>query len=245
MKTPWSDPISMSYHKKQWETPKQSTIEFEKFLAEKISVTQNVIDVGCGTGASTNYIASRNRECTFVGLDQDATLIQVAAETLNKASDGNNLRFEVGDCFDLSSIGKSAFDGVLSLQTLSWLESWEEPMKQIYLNLEPNWIGLSSLFYPGDISAEIRIFEPVRERVTNYNVISIKGLNRHANDYGYEVKKFEKFEISIDLPKPENEDVMGTYTLRTELSDGNSRLQLSGPIIMPWYFVLIEKIHTN
>jgi SAM-dependent methyltransferase len=245
METSWSDSISMEYHAKQWDSPKQSTLELERFLREQVSKSKEIVDLGCGTGAATYFIASRHENCNFLGIDQDNLLIEAAQTTLRTKKKVKNLQFKNGDCFNLSNLKGNSVDGVLSLQTLSWLDSWEEPMKQIYENLKPDWIGISSLFYPGDISAEIRILEPVRERATNYNVISIKELNRHANTYGYEVKIFEEFEISIDLPKPTNEDIMGTYTLKAEKGNVYSRLQVSGPILMPWFFVLVEKISSN
>jgi SAM-dependent methyltransferase len=241
MKTPWSDPVSMTYHINQWKDPKQSTIQFEKFISNKIQHRQKIIDLGCGTGASTHFIASRHSECNFIGIDLDPKLIETARRLSLNQEPVKNCNFEIGDCFDLSNFINSSFQGALSLQTLSWLDSWEDPMKEIYINLKPDWIGISSLFYPGDISAKITINEPVRNRFTNYNIISIKELNRHANKFGYHVENYKKFEIPIDIPKPSNEDKMGTYTLRVAENSDSSKIQISGPILMPWFFVLIEK----
>ena len=55
--------------------------------------------------------------------------------------------------------------------------------------------------------------------------------------FGYNNFRFKKFEIDIDLPKPQNPR-MATYTETT--SDGR-RLQISGALMMPWYFILACK----
>jgi len=245
METPWSDPVSMDYHMIQWEKPKESTIQFQKFIELHLQKSSEVIDLGCGTGAATHFMAARNPECNFLGIDQDPKLVETARGVMAKQPNVKNLKFAIGDCFDLSRFSKSTFQGVLSMQTLSWLGTWEQPMQEIYQELHPDWIAISSLFYPGDISAQITISEPVRDRITNYNVISIKDFQRHANKFGYHVQHYKKFEIPFCITKPTNEDIMGTYTLNVSEGTGESNLQVSGPILMPWFFVLVEKDGIN
>lgn len=133
-------------------------------------------------------------------------------------------------------------DGVVSLQTLSWLPEMVNPMTQIFEVIKPGWIGLTSLFYEGDISCRIEVFEHSRGRKTFYNVYSLKELNRLAIKYGYEIVKSNRFDIEIDIPKPTNTDLMGTFTEKIEGSSDYKRLQISGPLLMNWYFVLIKKI---
>ena len=67
-------------------------------------------------------------------------------------------------------------------------------------------------------------------------------LNRLANDYGYEVVTSDRFEIDIDVPKPKNKDIMGTFTEIVNGSLDYKRLQISGPLLLNWYFVLLKKI---
>jgi hypothetical protein len=133
-------------------------------------------------------------------------------------------------------------DGVISLQTLSWLSEMEQPMAQIFRVINPKWIGLSSLFYEGDISCRIEVFEHVRNMKTFYNVYSIKELSRLAFEYGYEVKQFKRFDIGIDIPKSSNIDLMGTFTEKVQRGVEYERLQISGPLLMNWCFVLVTKI---
>ena len=239
----WSDPVSMDYHLKQWSEPKYSTTYFHSFIEDELKNSSKVIDLGCGTGASTYYLAERNIGCDFLGIDNDTKLVEIGNKILADKNNVKNVKFAPGDCFDLTKFSTSKFVGAISLQTLSWLESWRKPMEQIFLNINPNWIALSSLFYPGDISAEIIINEPARDRKTNYNIISIKELDRYAIEYNYKIIKFKKFEIPVDIAKPLNEDIMGTYTLKVCETNNSYNMQVSGPILMPWYFVYLERIN--
>ena len=140
-------------------------------------------------------------------------------------------------------MGGGRIDGVISLQTLSWLPEMRNPMTQIFEVIKPDWIGLTSLFYEGEISCRIEVFEHSRSRKSFYNVYSLKELSRLAVEYGYEIVKSNRFDIETDIPKPTNIDIMGTFTEKIEGSSGYKRLQISGPLLMNWYFVLIKKIH--
>ena len=133
-------------------------------------------------------------------------------------------------------------DGVISLQTLSWLSQMRNPMTEIFQVIKPSWVGLTSLFYEGDISCRIEVFEHSRSRKSFYNVYSLKELNRLAVQHEYEIIKSNRFNIEIDIPKPTNIDLMGTFTEKVEGSSEYRRLQISGPLLMNWYFVLIKKV---
>ena len=65
----------------------------------------------------------------------------------------------------------------------------------------------------------------------NYNIYSIKEIDRIVSKYGYNISKYEKFNIDVDIPKPSCTDSMGTYTKTFE--GEKHRVQLSGPLLMP------------
>jgi ubiquinone/menaquinone biosynthesis C-methylase UbiE len=230
----------MKYHMQQWNEPKESTKAFFHFIEGEVSNSELVLDLGAGAGAATYYLASRNLGTNFVGLDYSEELIAIAEETA-KQFDLTNLLFDAGDCFNLDKRWNKV-DGVVSLQTLSWLSEMKTPMTQIFEVIEPDWIGLTSLFYEGDISCKIEVSEHTRNRKTFYNVYSLKELSRLAQEHRYEIVKFERFDIGIDIPKPQNVDLMSTFTEKVAGNSDYQRLQISGPLLMNWYFVMIKKI---
>jgi SAM-dependent methyltransferase len=239
----WIDPLSMDYHMKQWNEPKESTKVFSELFSNQLSMSKCVLDIGSGAGAATYYLANRNSRTNFIGIDHSKELIHSAQKT-SREFRLRNLAFDHGDWLNLDKKwGVGGIDGVISLQALSWLPEMRKPMTQIFKVIKPDWIGLTSLFYEGDISCKIEVFEHSRSRKTFYNVYSLKELDRLAVGYGYKVVKSNGFDIGIDIPKPANIDLMGTFTEKVVRSSGYQRLQISGPLIMNWYFVLIKKIH--
>lgn len=229
----------LSYHTKQWETPKDSTLAFSKFIKKKLNSSTKVIDIGAGAAAATAFLAKEHANVTFVAADYVKDYLDIGqkmAETKNIT----NLNFKQVDWYDLEQTDE--FDGVVSLQNLSSLPDPKEPLRQVFEKITPQWIALTSLCYEGDISCTIEINEHSVGRKLFYNVYSLPEIQRICSLFGYRLSKFEKFEISIDVEKPDDPNLMGTYTRRAPNEDGSfDRLQVSGPLIMPWYMLLIER----
>ena len=236
--TSWSDEKSMAYHLDQFTNQKRSTSHFYDFSSEFINKSQTIIDIGCGTGAATHFIAKSSPSTKVIGIDSDFVLIKNAIRVAKEVP-LPNLGFEVADLYKLED-RQFICDGVVSLQTLSWLEGIDEPMISIFTKLKPKWIALSSLFYEGDITATVVIDEHKRNRKSHYNVYSIPKLDRLSKEFGYAVTKVKKFSIDIDLPKSNDINFMSTFTETIVSEEKDSRIQISGPMLMCWYFVMIE-----
>lgn len=234
------DDALLRYHVAQWAEPKRSTQHFAEFLRPWLLDAKSVIDLGCGAGAATSYIAGRNEHVSFVGIDYSPQMIAIAQKASRQAAQ-RNVSFQAGDWFDLRA--RADVDGVMSLQALSWLPEFERPLKAIFDRIGPRWLAVSSLFYDGDISCAIEVNEHVRERKTFYNVYSLPAIDRFARRSGYRLAVAEPFRIDIDIPRPPGRDLMGTYTVRLPSPDAADiqRLQISGPLLMNWQFVVLER----
>lgn len=229
------------YHKSQWDTPKQSTIAFENFVSKNISKSTQIIDMGAGAGASTAYLASKHRSVHFTCFDYSNELTALGRK-IAQDKRITNLTFNQGDWFNLNQTNQ--FDGCISLQTLSWLPDYEAALLEIFKKINPTWIGLTSLFYEGDITCRIEVEEHEKNKKSFYNVYSLPAISRLCEREGYVLVKSSPFVIDIDLAKPKNLNVMGTYTREvvTNNADTVERIQISGPLLMNWYMLLIEKI---
>lgn len=234
------DERQLDYHKEQWQNTKESTKAFETFSADYLAKSRRVIDLGAGTGAATAYLARHHPETSFIAADYVPTFLELGAEIARNRGI-SNLEFRRVNWMDLPETGE--FDGVISLQTLSWLPTAEEPLVQIFTKFQPKWIALTSLFYEGDISCTVSVKEHAHEKSYFYNVYAIPEIRRICSQHGYQVLEIKKFEIGIDLPPPENLDAMRTYTRRvaTVPEYPIERLQISGPVLMPWHMLLIMR----
>lgn len=230
------DDAGRNYHLQQWKEVKRSTVTFSEFVNAAISGSKSVLDMGCGAGSATAYIAKQHPRSDFIGIDLSPELVNMACE-LTKAEKIPNLSFAVDDWFDLRS--HKDVDGVISMQTLSWLPEFEEPLRQVFQKISPRWIALSSLFYEGDISCKIQVEEHIIGKKCAYNIYALPAVVRFARDFGYRMDCAKPFNIDIDLPMPADRNVMGTYTVKVE--PNQLRLQISGPLLMSWYFVMLQK----
>lgn len=234
------DEIQLKYHKQQWDTPKQSTKAMEVFVADKLNHSRTVIDLGCGAGAATAFFAGRYPHVKFEGRDFVDDLL-VMADAFAHERQLNNLAFRQADWFALEA--EQGVDGVISLQTLSWLSEFERPLSELFTKLSPEWFAMNSLFYDGEISCKIEVNEHKRGAKSFYNIYSIDNISRFSSRYGYKLTKIERFEIDIDIDPPADRDTMGTYTRKVEgnATCGGERLQISGPLLLPWHMLLFEK----
>jgi SAM-dependent methyltransferase len=237
-----SDDSEILYHAKQYDEPKFYTLELLEIFANNILDLNPklIVDFGCGGGAVTNLFASKFPDISFLGLDVNPLYIDMA-----KSNSIGNSTFSVFDLYtDIRILKKFNIDVLFSFQTLSWLENYDlfiEMMSQT----KPKYSLVSSLFYDGDVDATIKIKDYSRKmdnigfRETYYNIYSIPRLDFELKKIGYRIDKALPFIIKTDLPKSNNTSGMYTYTVMT---DENKRLQISGPILMSWYTLLIKQL---
>jgi SAM-dependent methyltransferase len=232
------DERALAYHMVQWSEPKRSTLAFHEYAEAKLRSAGRIVDLGCGAGAATAYLASRHPDQEFVGVDISPELIAIAARLARDKSSGN-LSFRADDWYGLGEY--PPVDVVVSMQSLSWLPGFEQPLAAIFERLRPQSIIASSLFYDGRISCRIEVEEHLRDRKTFYNVYSIQAVDDFCALHGYRVTTHAPFHIDIDIPKPVDQDFMSTYTVPVQGRSGPERLQISGPLLLNWRFVTIER----
>ena len=209
---------------------------FKKYGLDKQS--EFVLDFGCGAGAVTNYFASKFESINFLGIDVNSDYVSIA-----KQKKEQNSNFQVFDLYkDLETLKNYKVDGIFTFQTLSWLENYDKFIEMLSFT-SPQYAIVTSLFFEGMVDARIVISDFSRKmgdidhRKTNYNIYSISRLNERLKGVGYFVDKALPFEIEVDLPKPKHSG-MTTYTV---LTDEKRRIQISGPILMSWYTLIIRK----
>lgn len=212
------DDRAWSYHQDQWDKPKESTIEFEIFVSNLISNSKNIIDLGAGSGAATASIASKHPNTFFTAFDYSKELISIGKK-ISIERGLKNIFFKQGDWFKIKK-ERGVYDGVISLQTLSWLPDCKRPLSLIFKNFSPRWVALTSLFYEGDITCKIEVDEHIRDRKTFYNIYSLPAISRLCQENGYTLTKAVPFEIKKDIDRPADLNFMGTYTRKVFAGGG-------------------------
>jgi hypothetical protein len=171
---------SAEYHEKQYREIKRSTIKFFDWLESKGIINPDsklsIADMASGMGANLRYMAERYLKSYFLGIDINSELINWG-QKFHK--DIANTKLIIGDWYNFpTEEHKREFDGIVSFQTLSWLQDFREPINKL-IELEPKWIGLTSLFFEGDINCTIAAqdyTEPIGGKdykETYYNIYSL------------------------------------------------------------------------
>lgn len=242
----WTKNYNDDYFNRQFKIPYRSTVKFCDWM-EQLGVLSNlsknnILDIGTGKGANVYYMQQRFPKCKYVGLDINNDFVKDGM-TFFKKEKISNCKLEYGDLYHLDLkkyINK--FDGITSYQTLSWLPEYEGALTEM-IKLNASWISLTSLFYEGliDCKIEVQEFSNSHKKNSNrtsfYNIYSLPRIEFFLSENGYKTFKYIPFEIDMDLPQPDHMK-MQTYTKK--LINGK-RLQISGPILMNWYFIYAAK----
>ncbi len=228
----------LEYFENQFKNPYRSTVKFTEWLESRglFADGARILDMGCGMGETLVYMAKRFPQVRFSGLDLNSELIERGRETFKQLGI-NNVELLEGDLFHPNAELTSKFDGILSLQTLSWLPHYKEPL-EAFAQLKPRWVALTSLFFDGYVNTKTEVTvdldKPEVARTNYYNTYSLPECVSFLKHLGFSETIYAPFEIDIDLPRT-NPSGVGTYTEQTK---DERRLMISGPLLMNWYFIL-------
>lgn len=240
--------LEEQYHVKQFLNTYRSTEMFTEWLENKVFLCgdgrgkTSVLDMACGGGANTLYLANRHADIQFVGIDIGKEYIEYGTKMVKEYSKYQNCSLYVGNWFDIDLKWKKVFKGIVCFQTLFMFPDYRDALSKL-IDLQPDWIAVSSLFYEGDIEYTNKFrdyYRPSGDRTYTdyyYNVHSIIRYRMYMEEMGYKKFEYIPFEIDIDIPKTESMDI-GTYTVKTV---EGKRIQISGGLMMPWYFVIAYK----
>ncbi|XP_077994318.1 juvenile hormone acid O-methyltransferase-like [Glandiceps talaboti] len=111
-----------------------------------------ILDIGCGTGDLTKFIASRDNVQSVVGIDISADAINIANK-VNSVT--NKCRYIVADATKLKETCtelENSFTKVLALATIHWIEDKEEVFRNVYWSLKPSGGFIASIMikHPDD-----------------------------------------------------------------------------------------------
>lgn len=239
------DELAYDYHKRQYSEPYRSTVHFFDFLDShnllNFGGQKAIVDFGCGMGANLHYASRRYPDERFIGMDLNSGLVETGNGLLAELG-SRNAHLEVADLFRDADRYHGDAGVVISMQVLL---AMPDPTATLSAMAQsgPRTIALSSLFTESLVEVKCSFRDHSRPLGMNsyfpgeYNIYPLDLTRRTLADLGYTEFKQASFEIDIDLPEPDHGGI-GTYTVPT--SSGR-RLQFSGPMHMPWYFIAASR----
>lgn len=242
---------SKKYIEDDYRRPKHSTQAFTNFLRDnecfRLDDNDIVIDMGTGGGSGLYQLARAFPEASFLGLDYNAELVSWINKSFFKQHAEfclGNMAVDYGDWTkpeDIIASCKKNIKGVMSVHALCTLKHFSDAASYL-IALKPDWIAFNSLFYDGPLDVLIHIRDRNLDMSddnpdADFNIHSLPYAIEYMRTKGYRAKAVKPFEIATPLAKPSG-GKRGTFTVRTEWSQYS---QFSGPVYLPWHFVLFEK----
>ena len=156
-----------------------------------------VLDLGCGTGELSAYIAELVAENGKVlGVDPDSERIKLA-QSAHKGI--KNLTFVEGSTSHFPNLGSENFDLIYSNHVLHWVFNKPEAFKNMFCSLKPG--GMMTLSYSDHLP-------PIVECV-------FRELNAENYDVILKMYDFQKRSVIEEMCRNAGFDVIKSYDLRT------------------------------
>ena len=114
----WGPHIHHGYYEdSQVITPNEAQEKLIKKLADKLKIARNnkILDVGCGMGGSSLYLA-QNYQAIVTGITLSSKQVAIAFQQAQEQNI-NTVTFKVEDALELKSIENNSFDIVWSLES--------------------------------------------------------------------------------------------------------------------------------
>jgi ubiquinone/menaquinone biosynthesis C-methylase UbiE len=131
----------------------------------------HILELGCATGALTEYMASRGYEAT--GIDASDTMISAAL-----SGEGRRARYQTGDAKSLG-IADASFDAVISASLLNIISEPEKVMHEMKRVCKPG--GLVSILVPKQGFSDAQHVELTKSiRATGFSAAALSTWHKRA-----------------------------------------------------------------
>tara|TARA_B110000503_G_C7147564_1_gene413666 strand:- start:484 stop:1233 length:750 start_codon:yes stop_codon:yes gene_type:complete len=225
----------------QYQKPYNSTVDFYKFLS-KLNLfnknIKNIIDIGTGIGSNLQYFSKQQKKINFLGTDYQSSRI----DTAKKLNKNPKIKFQRLNILKSVETLKNKFEGLTCIHTICCFKKIEKVITNM-CKINPKWIAINSLFFDGDLDVLIHIRDhsnQIKDSNPNgdFNIFSLSRTEDIFKKNGYEIVAKKPF-FSKKKIKQTEKGKRGSYTMKTEI---HNHTTFSGPVHLPWYFVIAKKI---
>lgn len=193
----------------------------------------NVLESGCGQGRLLHYLQRFDPRQNYFGVDYVRDNVLAARKRFHR---DENIKVWPGNFYHLGGKYRRFFDIVISYKTLSWLPEYKQAMAEM-MRVAKRRIYVTSLFYDGDISFDIKVNHLDKKCFNYLNVYSTNEFKKFCLKRGARRVDFISMNLDVDLPKPKKSNQIRTYTIRTK---NNKNLEITGTVLLNWKLVVVQ-----
>lgn len=106
--------------------------DLKEYVVDKIGITEkmNVLDIGCGMGHLTFYIADVVSNVSFTGIDNDKTFVSKANDKIKTNKSNNKFNFVLADAYNIPS-DDHTYDIVMSQTFLTSIPDYNRALLEM------------------------------------------------------------------------------------------------------------------
>lgn len=175
--TAWED---LHYRKGLYETIYQQRWTAVLSLLDKAGLPpgSRILEIGCGPGVTTLGLAQRGH--LVYAVDTVSSMIDSMRRLVGDAGLGNRVRGSLADINHLP-FPDNSFAAVVVVGVLEWLDSWEQPFREIGRVMQPLgvFIGVAN-----NVGALHRVLDPRLNPILQPMKVAVRSLQRRMNPMG-------------------------------------------------------------
>jgi SAM-dependent methyltransferase len=216
------------YQRRYAERPRESDRVLVEMVDAFAAPGAEVLDLGCSTGNLLRHLRNARPDLRLTGGD----LIPGHLEECRADADLHGITFTEMDAL---AIGRTAAWDVITLNAVLYLFTPDQFRRAL--------ASTAAALRPGGALMVFDLFHPHGQEltITEASETHPEGLTLHFRSYatveaaaaaaGFATPRITPFRIPIDLPKPEDDDLIVSYTVPA--ADGE-RLLFRGTLHQPW-----------
>lgn len=141
-----------------------------ELLAQRCGIDENshILDVGCGTGGNSAYLAEKYG-CRVTGIDISDLMVERANERVVSSGLDDRLSFSVGNAYDLD-FSDGTFDVVMTVFVSQFLDLGKAFPEFSRVLKDGGWLGVNEMYraddVPEDLVGKVDLGEDVYRELT-------------------------------------------------------------------------------
>jgi malonyl-CoA O-methyltransferase len=175
-----------------------SVAHFQRWTADKLltkvgDVTvQRLLDLGCGTGYSSDHLCARFDTCNYFGLDLSKDMLTYAS-----SKHGKDSRYWIAGDAENLPLSSDSLDLVFSSLAIQWCSDLPKMFSEVCRVLRPGGVFAFSTLADGSLKELADAWKAADDRQHVNNFEPTEDVRSSLNGISFEIECFEQEEVVL------------------------------------------------